>query len=95
MLFDKTPSLPDGVLQMTKALGENRLTWQPQVGVRIAAVIVASDKGFVLAGRSLREVEIRESSAELFAIAGWIASIVGSLVIISVFAFAYSFIKKK
>ena len=80
-LNGQVPSLPRGVLEKTYSFGENRITWQPQSGVRIAAVIVASSKGYVLAGRSLREVEMRESSAELYAIAAWITSLVGSFII--------------
>jgi hypothetical protein len=64
-LNGQTPDLPTGVLDSTRQSGENRLTWQPESGVRIAAVIVANNSGFVLAGRSLLEVEKRESQAEL------------------------------
>ena len=53
MLDGQTPGLPDGVLDSTKAMGENRVTWQPRTGVRIAAVIVSYQDGFVLAGRNL------------------------------------------
>lgn len=46
-------------------VGENRITWQPTVGIREAAVITAYDGGYVVAARSLREVERRESNLEL------------------------------
>ena len=39
--------------------GEDRLTWQPEPGVRSATVVVhyqGAQAGFVMAGRSLREV---------------------------------------
>ncbi len=39
---------------------ENRITWQPASGVREAAVIVHRSGGYVVAARSLREVENRE-----------------------------------
>lgn len=38
-LDGQTPVLPQGVLQATKQMGQNRRTWQPKEGVRIAAVI--------------------------------------------------------
>jgi hypothetical protein len=47
--------------------------------VRIAAVIVPYDGGFVLAGRSLREVEKRELQVQGFAAAAWIAGLLASL----------------
>jgi hypothetical protein len=62
-LHGQNPSVPAGVLDYAKQNGENRVTWQPESGVRTAAVIVKSDKGFVLAGRSLRESEKRTEQA--------------------------------
>ncbi len=57
------PSLPDGVLTYVQAHGEDRFTWQPTPGVRSAAVATrfqGQRSGFVVAGRSLREVEDRK-----------------------------------
>jgi len=72
------PKLPQGVLNYAKAHGEDRLTWQPASGIRIAAVvetIKGRSSGYVLAGRSLKEVEKREDLLFWqFAIA-WILSI--------------------
>jgi hypothetical protein len=62
-LHGVTPSLPNGVLADTKRLGETKFTWQPERGVRLAAVVVyhhGNHPGYVLAARSLREVEKRE-----------------------------------
>jgi hypothetical protein len=58
-LHGAIPVYPSGVLDHTRINGEDRVTWQPENGVRMATVVVRYDKGFVLAGRSLREVEIR------------------------------------
>ncbi len=69
------PVLPPGVLMNTTTAKENRLTWQPRGGVRIAAVVVKYDKGYVLAGRSLREVEKREQLALDEVILGWLVTI--------------------
>ena len=55
-----TPRLPEGVLAAARQSGEDRVTWEPRAGVRIAAVVVPYHGGAVLAGRSLREVERRE-----------------------------------
>lgn len=60
VLNGKTPALPSGVLDHVGKYGEARLTWQPASGVRIAAVVVPYSgkiSGYVLYGRSLREVE--------------------------------------
>lgn len=66
MLGQSTPVPPRGALMYASEHAENRVTWQPARGVRIAAVIVpwrrAEDKrvaGWVIAGRSLEVVEGR------------------------------------
>ncbi len=53
---------------------ENRITWEPKDGVRLAAVITKYDNGFVLVGRNLREVEIREDNLTHMIFAGWFAT---------------------
>lgn len=82
MLNDKTPELPKGVMDYTRQSGEDRFTWQPKAGVRVAVVLVHSKGGFVLAGRSLREVEIREDQLQREVILGWLAANLGALVIL-------------
>ena len=74
-LDGRTPPLPPGVLRATTPGHENRLTWQPQPGVRLASVVVATPQGYVLAGRSLREVERRERDAELVIGIAWLLSL--------------------
>ena len=62
-----TPTIPAGIFAYVKQNGEDRLTWQPQPGVRSAIVVTqfkGATSGFVLAGRSLREVEKREDNLE-------------------------------
>ncbi len=71
-----TPVIPQGVFEYARANGEDRFTWQPQAGVRIAAVVVKignspTGQGFVLAGRSLREVENREAQLGLITFAAY------------------------
>jgi hypothetical protein len=82
-LDGKTPSLPDGVLDSTRQLGENRITWQPRDGVRIASVIVSYPGGYVLAGRNMREVEVRESQTSLFAGLTWVLALLATLLVIT------------
>jgi hypothetical protein len=60
-LDGQTPDLPKGVLHNTTPTHHDIVTWQPDSGVRIAAVTASYNDGYVLAGRSLREVEKRES----------------------------------
>jgi hypothetical protein len=67
-----SPAPPQGVLDAAHPGSPNAVTWQPRSGVRIAAVVVAWNGGFVLAGRSLRRVEEQEANAELIAGAAWL-----------------------
>jgi len=64
-LHGAVPAYPSGVLDYTRQSGQDRVTWQPESGVRMATVVVRFEHGFVMAGRSLREVEKREDQAEL------------------------------
>src|SRR5438552_1376303 len=55
-LHGKVPDIPNGVFTDARRVGELRFTWQPEPGVRQAAVLVSyngNNVGFVLAGRSL------------------------------------------
>jgi hypothetical protein len=82
-LNGSTPELPPGVFDSVRTGGEDRLTWQPQEGVRVAAVVTqfaGSAPGFVLAGRSLREVEQREDRLTLMVGLAWLAALVGTFV---------------
>ncbi len=87
-LYGRPPSLPQGVLGYTRAHGEDRITWQPAPGVRIAAVITpfaatnGAPSGFVLAGRSLREIEERESQVELITGAALLVILAASLAVV-------------
>jgi hypothetical protein len=74
------PVPPVGVLDTARANGQNAVTWQPASDVRIASVSVSTRDGrVVLAGRSLREVEIREDQLNTMMILSWIAAMAGSL----------------
>ena len=82
LLNGQTPTIPSGVFDYVRQHGEDRITWQPQPGVRSAIVVTqykGPNPGFVLAGRSLREVEIREDNILHLVLLGWIAILVITL----------------
>ncbi len=82
----KLPTLPSGVFDYVKSHGEERFTWQPSGSVRVAAVVTrftGQQGGFVLAGRSLKEIEIRESQLTMMAaFAGILALVLTYLVLL-------------
>lgn len=86
VLGGQSPVLPAGVLNYVRKHGEDRITWQPEPGVRIAAVISGYKgvkSGFVLAGRSLRETERRIGQIGLICGIAWIATLGMALVVIA------------
>jgi hypothetical protein len=87
LLHGQPLHLPAGVLDNVRLHGETRLTLQPAPDARVASVIVpytGNARGFVLAGRSLREIEARESQTRVFAGIAWVASLVISLLAVSI-----------
>ncbi len=81
-----TPTPPTGVLEAARTKGENRVTWQPQPGVRIASVeVAAADGRVVLAGRSLREAEARVDRLTQMAGLAWLGGLFALLVVTVVF----------
>ena len=59
-LGTRTLTLPSGVLDLAKAKGEYRVTWQPTSALRFASVTdYVPTFGFVSVSESLREVEAR------------------------------------
>lgn len=74
LLDGKVPMLPSGIFNNVRP-GEKRFTWQPRDSVRIAAVVVPYKNGYVLAGRSLREVEKREDHLMQEVVVGWVGTI--------------------
>ena len=94
ILNGTTPVPPHGVFGYAMTNGEDRFTWQPQVGIRIAAVLVyhpatgaasaSSSAFFVLSGRSLRDVEVLESRFADDTFFVWLAAII-IMFILSIF----------
>ena len=72
------PALPAGVLEYAAQHGENRVTWQPEAGLRLAAVALpvgGGPGGWVLAARSLREAERRIDLLGAQVALGWAAAL--------------------
>ena len=72
------PKMPKGVFAFTTKCRENVITWQPRTGVRVAMVVEAvnsSQIAFVAVGRSLKEVEKRESTLVTMVLVGWLVCI--------------------
>lgn len=85
-LHGQLPHLPAGVFDFVRQHAEERVTWQPEPGVRIASVVVrygGPNPGFVLAGRSLREVERREAQVAFEAGAAWVGISTVSLLLVA------------
>jgi len=82
-LNGKKPTVPSGVLVAAAKTGENRVTWQPSPSARSAIVAAhyasAQHVGYVVVGRSLREVEKRESQLEIRVILAWIVTLATTL----------------
>ncbi len=76
-----TLHIPEGVLAYAKEHGENRVTWEPVKGTRIALVVrpVAIESGwFVASGRNMKETEMRINDiGKMIAIGTIIILIVG------------------
>lgn len=76
---DTYPIPPAGVIAYAHDHGENRLTWQPAPGVRLAAVVVHYSgvaSGSVLVARNIREVESRENQLTMIIGLAWLVMIV-------------------
>ncbi len=85
------PQLPNGIFDAVTISGVNRLTWQPEPGVR-QAIVVLPIKGGVLAGgyavsgRSLAYTEWQESQLTQRWFIGWLATALGILIISAILA---------
>lgn len=79
VLDNGVPKPPSGVFDYVRSHGEDRITWQPKSGVRSAIVVrqytAGNTSGFILVGRSLREVEKRTAVLGWHVLAGWLSSL--------------------
>ena len=93
-LSGHAPIPPLGVFRYATEHQRNVLTWQPQRGVRIAAVVqpyAGQHAGFVLAGRSLRVVEDREAATLRMVGLAWF----GMMAVVLAATFLFIFISRK
>ncbi len=74
VLDGANPVVPPGVIKAATENHDHRVTWQPRGGVRIAAVVVKYPNGYVLAGRSLSEVEKLEDHVLQLVALGWLVT---------------------
>lgn len=95
VLHGKPAIVPSGIFDYAKNKGQNRFTWQPESGVRMAAVLTyfkGKNEGYVLSGRSLREIEKRIDTLTRVTFGIWILSLFLSLT--AVLFFELNIIKK-
>jgi hypothetical protein len=74
-LGESSPTPPAGVFDYLRAHDYDRFTWEPEKGVRVAAVgkKLSDDKGFVIVGKSLKEVENRIQNLGIIVAIPWLA----------------------
>ncbi|MBI3626972.1 hypothetical protein HY224_02925 [Candidatus Uhrbacteria bacterium] len=83
VLDGQAPVPPPGVLAYAREHGQNRLTWQPKPTVRSAIVVTRYSNGYVLAGRSLREVERRVGQLTFRVFLAWVIGVVGTFLLVA------------
>jgi hypothetical protein len=79
---DQLPTPSAGTFAEAKRKSESRFTWEPQKGLRFAAVLKpfeGQQKGFILAARNLREIEKRELMLAIGMGIAWVVSMLLSL----------------
>lgn len=82
---------PKGTFTYASQHGVNKLSLQPRANVRVAAVIKPFNgptKGFVLSGRSMREVESRIDNLTSMALITWFVGLAVSMALTLVLAAA-------
>jgi hypothetical protein len=71
---------PAGVFDSARTERFDAISWTPAPGVRSAIVVMKYAQGYVLAGRSLKYVEERESNTQFLAALGALVTLAASLV---------------
>ncbi len=73
-LDGQVPAPPPGVFEYVRQHTEDWITWQPRPGVRLASIVkrvAGPHPGFVLAARSLQQVEARKHVVGNLMTLGW------------------------
>jgi hypothetical protein len=80
LLDGRVPQYPTGVFDYVRQRGQDRVTWQPRSGVRLATVATQfnspNSSGFVVIGRSLRESENRSDYFLMITLAACLVTLV-------------------
>jgi hypothetical protein len=78
-LDGKTPLPPQGVFDYTKDHGTDKITWQPDSGVRLAIYVSTyksdNDSGYIISGQSLKLTEQRINRLSLIAVVSWVITV--------------------
>ncbi len=74
-LDKKTPVPPKEAFEKTKNNNENRFTWEPKKGLRQATIMVKYKDGYVVVGKSLREIDNRIKMMLQLAGVAWVMGI--------------------
>jgi hypothetical protein len=86
LLDGKTPLPPKGVFDFTASHGTDHFTWEPTDGVRAATRVTtygqAPNNGFIITGQSLAPFEDRIDTFGWIALAGWLAAVAWSYLLI-------------
>ena len=93
LLHGKIPAIPPGVFDYVRKNGEDHITWQPEPGVRLASVVVnysGDQPGFLLVARSLVETEKRVDQMGILSGFGWLAAVLGTLIMVILVEFLLS-----
>jgi hypothetical protein len=75
---------PRGVFASADILPMDTITWTPEPGVRSAIVVMRYSGGYVLAGRSLQQIEERESQLEMLVGGGCVLTLALTLLAVLV-----------
>jgi hypothetical protein len=71
--------VPEGVLAEARARGEDRVTWQPAPGVRLASVARPWRGGVVVSGRSLAPTEQQIDQIRGLCVMAWLGALAVAL----------------
>ncbi len=85
-LNDSDPIPPKAVFEAAAKNGRTMITWEPEKGTRVAAVITSVKSGedtvYVLAGKNIREVEKRTVGLLYAVITAWVISLLLSWLLV-------------
>jgi hypothetical protein len=92
-----TPVIPQGTFDYVAGSGQDRVTWQPQPGIREALVVdkysAEGSSGYVVAGTSLKESEATTDKIGRDIFIGWV--VINVFVIVAYSIICSSFFKDR